>query len=218
MSIDPTGDLNPNDAVTAGVMAGEDVHAELLESIVTVARAFFDARAASITLLDHAAGEFVFEAVSGEGADTLPGTRFPSDSGVAGFVANAGQSLVLDDVSKDPRFARDVAEETGYVPKALIASPLMRGERVLGVLSVLDRNDESRFGLKEMGLLDLFAHQAACAVSVVQAARDARGSLDGSGEMAAISRLATNLAGQDKDRQAASLRLVEALADLTEPD
>jgi signal transduction protein with GAF and PtsI domain len=209
--------LDPTDAVTAGVMAGEDVHAELLESIVTVARAFFDAKAASITLLDADAGELVFEAVSGEGSDTLPGTRFPSDSGVAGFVASAGQSLVLDDVSKDPRFARDVAEGTGYVPKALIAAPLMRGEQVLGVLSVLDRNDESRFGLKQMGLLELFAHQAACAVSVVQAARNARGSLAGDGEMAAISRLASNLAGEDESRRAAALRLIEALADLTEP-
>ncbi len=209
--------LNPNDAVTAGVMAGEDVHVELLESIVTVARAFFDAKAASITLLDEDAGELVFEAVSGEGSDTLVGNRFPSDSGVAGFVASAGQSLVLDDVSGDPRFARDVAEGTGYVPKALIAAPLLQGERVLGVLSVLDRNDASRFGLKEMGLLELFAHQAACAVSVVQAARDARGSLDGSGEMAAISRLAANLAGEDEQRRAAALRLIDALADLTDP-
>jgi len=207
--------MNPNEAVTAGVMAGEDAHGELLESIVVVARAFFDAKAASITLLDEKAGELVFEAVSGEGSDTLPGTRFPADSGVAGFVASAGQSLVLDDVSKDPRFARDLAEGTGYVPKALIAAPLLRGEDVLGVLSVLDRNDETRFGLKQMGLLELFAHQAACAVGVVQAARDARGSLDGGGEMAAISRLAGNLAGADQERREAALRLIDALADLT---
>lgn len=203
-----------NDAVTAGVMAGEQVHEELLNSIVAVALAFFDARAASITLLDRETNELVFEAVSGEGSDSLKGSRFPADAGVAGFVATAGQPLILDDVSNDPRFARDVAQGTGYVPKALIAAPLLSGERVLGVLSVLDRSDDRPFGLKEMGLLELFAHQAATAILVVQAARDARGSLGGTGEMTAVSRLVANLAGSDEDRRQTGLRLVESLADL----
>jgi len=203
-----------NDAVTAGVMAGEQSHDELLESIVAVARAFFGARAASITLLDERSNELVFEAVSGEGSDTLKGTRFPADSGVAGFVATAGQTLILEDVDADPRFARDVAEGTGYVPKALIASPLLRGDRVLGVLSVLDRHDEEPFGLEEMDLLELFADQAAVALDVVQAARAARRALERTGEMESLSRLVENLSAGDEYKQAAGLRLIEALADL----
>ena len=205
-----------NNAVTAGVLAGEQAHEELLNSIVAVALAFFDARAASITLLDRESNELVFEAVSGEGSDSLRGSRFPADDGVAGFVATAAQPLILDDVSSDPRFARDVAKGTGYVPKALIAAPLLSGERVLGVLSVLDRNDDRPFGLKEMGLLELFAHQAATAILVVQAARDARDSLGGTGEMSAVSRLAAKLAGSNEESRQAGLRLVDSLVDLLE--
>lgn len=203
-----------NAAVTAGVLAGEKSHGELLRSIVEVGRTFFAAKAASITLLDEETNELVFEAVAGEGADTLVGTRFPANQGVAGFVATAGQPLVLEDVNKDPRFARDVAEETGYVPKALIAAPLLRGDRVLGVLSVLDRRDEEPFGLEQMHLLELFADQAAVALDIVQTARSARRTLEQSGELARVSRLAAALSEGDEERREAGARLLEALADL----
>jgi GAF domain-containing protein len=136
----------------------------LLDSIVAVARAIFGAKAASITLHDREAGELVFAAVAGEGSETLVGQRIPEDTGVAGWVVSAGQPVVIEDVTKDPRFAGDVAETTGYVPKGLMAAPLLGEEAVLGVLSVLDRPKRAGFSLMEMDLLGLFANQAAIAI------------------------------------------------------
>ena len=43
--------------------------------------------------------------------------RFPSSAGIAGWVLVTRQPLVLDDVTADPRHARNVAERTGYVPE-----------------------------------------------------------------------------------------------------
>ncbi|HEY6017279.1 MAG TPA: hypothetical protein VIU16_10870, partial [Gaiellaceae bacterium] len=65
-------------AVAAGVLAAEEEHRRLLQSIVEVARAIFRARASSIFLLDEEADELVFEAVAGEGSEGLVGTRIPS--------------------------------------------------------------------------------------------------------------------------------------------
>ena len=104
-------------AVAAGVLRSEEGHRELLRSIVEVARAIFHARAASIFLLDEERDELVFEAIAGEGSDSLVGTRFPSSTGIAGWVLVTRQPLVLDDVSEDPRFAKDAAEATGFVPR-----------------------------------------------------------------------------------------------------
>ena len=78
---------------------------------------------------------------------------------------------MIEDVARDPRFAKDVAEGTGYVPQGLMAVPLLHDERALGVLEVLDR--QSRFTLEEMELLGLFASQAAIALDLLQ--RAARG-------------------------------------------
>ncbi len=126
-------------AVAAGVVGSEESFRALLAAIVEVARSIFGAKASSILLLDAETEELVFEAVVGEGEDTLLGTRFPAGTGIAGWVLATRTPLVIEDVHNDPRWSRDVAEETGYVPKGLMAAPLLHEEGALGVLSVLDR-------------------------------------------------------------------------------
>jgi GAF domain-containing protein len=199
------------EAVAGGVVAAEEGQRELLQSIVEVARAIFGAKASSIFLLDEEADELVFEAVAGEGSDTLIGQRIPSSTGIAGWVATSGEPLVLSDVGRDPRFARDVAEATGYVPRGLMAVPLLHGERVLGVLQVLDRPKEERFSLAEMDLLGLFAHQAAIALELLGRARRARAVLDGDSRLAAVSRLAARLDELPPERRDQGLELLAAL-------
>lgn len=201
-------------AVAAGALPAEEQHRALLGSIVDVARAIFGARAASIFLLDEEADELVFEAVSGEGADTLVGTRFPSSTGIAGWVLVTRQPLVIDDLSQDPRFARDVAESLGYVPRALMAVPLLHEERTLGVLEVLDRVRGARFALEEMDTLSLFAGQAAIALDLLQRARRAGAVLAGAPEeLASVARLTRALDSLTGERREAGLRLIRALED-----
>ncbi len=167
-------DQNLQAAVSAGVMSAESEHRALLQSIVEVARAIFSAKAASIFLHDDAADELVFEAVAGEGSDSLVGTRFPSSTGVAGWVLVTRQPLIIDDLEQDPRHSRETAKSTGYVPKAMMSVPLLHEERALGVLNVLDRSQEIEFSLGQMELLGLFANQAAIALDLLQRARHAR--------------------------------------------
>jgi hypothetical protein len=124
-------------AAAAGVLAAEEASGSLLQSIVEVARAIFGARASSVFLHDEAADELVFEAVAGEGAEELVGRRFPSSTGVAGWVLVTRQPLVIEELQEDPRFAKEAAESTGFVPKGLMAVPLLHEERALGVLEVL---------------------------------------------------------------------------------
>jgi GAF domain-containing protein len=204
-------------AVAAGVLGSEEGHVALLQSVVDVARAIFKARASSIFLLDEDTDELIFEAVSGEGSERLLGTRFPSSKGIAGWVLVTRQSLVLEDVSGDPRFARDFAEQTGYVPKGLMAVPLLHGERTLGVLEVLDRPESSKFTLAESDLLGLFANQAALALDLLLAARRARSVLEeGAGEDAVVARLGAALSHLEEDKRDAGLRLLEALTETLE--
>src|SRR5207244_2507073 len=82
---------------------------------------------------------------AGEGSEELIGRRFSSSTGVAGWVLVTRQPLVIDELEQDPRFAREAAESTGYVPKGLMAVPLLHAERALGVLEVLDRPQEAAF-------------------------------------------------------------------------
>jgi GAF domain-containing protein len=199
-------------AVAAGVLGSEDLYSELLRSVVEVARAIFGAKASSIFLLDEKADELVFAAVAGEGEQHLVGMRIPSSTGIAGWVLVTRQPLILEDLENDPRFARDVAEATGYVPSGLMAVPLLHEERALGVLQVLDRPKRSRFTLQEMELLGLFGNQAAIALDLLQRARRARAVLeDGEG---AAARLAEAVEAFPEERREAGLALLASLADV----
>jgi GAF domain-containing protein len=200
-------------SLSAGVLGSEESHAALLRSIVEVARAIFAARASSVFLLDEPADELVFEAVAGEGSEELIGRRFPASAGIAGWVLVTRQPIVIEDVAQDPRFARDVAESTGYVPRGLMAVPLLHGERVLGVLEVLDRPQQARFTLAEMDLLGMFANQAAIALDLLQRARRARAAVEegSTSELAVVARLADRLEGLEEPSRGLVLRVLQDL-------
>jgi GAF domain-containing protein len=198
-----------NAAVAAGALGSEERFRELLRSVVEVARAIFRAKASSVLLLDEASNELVFEAVVGEGEETLLGQRFPAGTGVAGWVLATRTPLVIEDVGRDPRFAKDVAEDTGYVPEGLMAVPLLHEERALGVLEVLDR--QAKFTLEEMELLGLFAAQAAVALDLLQRAREAEAALGGDGRLAVVARVAAALESREDE---AGARLLAALEDV----
>jgi GAF domain-containing protein len=198
-------------AVAAGVLGAEEGYRSLLQATVEVARAIFSAKAASVFLLDEEAEELVFEAVAGEGAGELVGRRFPSSTGIAGWVLVTRQPIVIEDVTSDTRFSREAAQSTGYVPKGIMAVPLLVEERTLGVLEVLDRPTDSRFTLAELDLLGAFANQAAIALDLLQRGRRARAALEGSGELGALARIATGLEAAEPERRTAGLDLLAAL-------
>ncbi len=140
----------------------------LLGSIVEAAARIFGAAAASILLVDEAGGALVFKVAYGASDRDLVGTRIPLNHGIAGYVAMSGQPIAVSDVAQDTRFNQDFAKSTGYVPRSILAAPLMAGERVLGVMEVLDKINAPAFGMQDMELLGLFARQAALAIDQAQ--------------------------------------------------
>ncbi|HEX3805831.1 MAG TPA: GAF domain-containing protein [Gaiellaceae bacterium] len=197
-------------AVAAAVLPAEEEFGVLLRSIVVVARAIFGAEASSVFLLDEDTDELVFAAVAREEEQHLVGRRIPSSQGIAGWVLSARTPLVLEDVRSDPRFSEEAAAETGYVPKGLMAVPLLHDDEPLGVLQVLDRPERATFSLAEMELLGLFATQAAVALALLRKARRARAALDGDADALRVGSLAAALERLE-DRDAARA-LLDALA------
>ncbi|HEX9012896.1 MAG TPA: GAF domain-containing protein, partial [Anaerolineaceae bacterium] len=124
--------------------------------------------AASIALVDEAGETLEFVVSYGAGSESVVGMRIPVNRGIAGYVAMTGQPLATSNVQKDQRFAGDVAQGTGYVPRSILATPLLSGERVIGVMEVLDKISAPSFGMEDMELLGLFARQATMAITQAQ--------------------------------------------------
>jgi GAF domain-containing protein len=144
-----------------------------------------------VFLVDQDSGELVFEAVCGEGEDSLVGSRFPGDTGIAGWVASSGQPLLVDDVSQSPQFAPDAAKSTGYVPRSIMAAPLISHGECLGVLEVLDRGARERGELGDVDLLGLLAAEVGMAVELLSPAGNTNGS--GQLDMPLLQRVAERL-------------------------
>lgn len=144
---------------------------ELLGALTETARQLFGAAACSIALVDEATDELVYTTAAGAGAADITGMRLPLSAGVAGFVVQSGQPVAVSDLQRDPRFARDVAEATGYLPTAILAVPVMSPRSVLGVLSLLDRDPTRPGAERDIETASLFASQAALAIEGAAAAR-----------------------------------------------
>jgi GAF domain-containing protein len=142
------------------VVSAATLRAALLRGVVEAARAALDARAASIALVDSRTRDLVFEAVAGGGGPELLGASFRADQGIAGHVVQTGTALAIDDLAHDPRFAHDIAVESGYQPEALAAAPIAVDGRIVGVLSVLDPGEPPPGGAAAV-LEALCAHAAA---------------------------------------------------------
>jgi GAF domain-containing protein len=190
--------------------AGADRSRTLLCSLAELGRGIFGAAACSILRLDQADATLVFEGTS-SGSEQLLGTRFPADTGIAGWAATTEQPVIVTDVQADERFAIEIARAAGYMPTAIMATPLVSEDDVIGVLEVLDHDLHAASGQDAMRLLGLIAAHAANALATlddIARKRDA-GEIQ-TGDLAA-ERLASLLSGLQAPRHDAVLTLLEAL-------
>lgn len=144
----------------------------VLRSVVEATVALFEAEAASIALYDPATDRLVFEVAAGEQGQGVIGVAIRPDQGIAGYVFTSGQALALSDVASDPRFGRTVAEQTAYLPRSIVAVPLVDDHGTIGVLEVLDKRSQAAFSLRDIELAAVFARQAAVAISASRVERD----------------------------------------------
>lgn len=128
----------------------------------------FGAGAASILLVNEEEQVLEFKVAWGPVGKELVGTKYPLDKGIAGYVVMTGQPIATSNVDQDTRFDRKFAESTGYVPKSILATPLLSGDRIIGVMEVLDKINAASFGIQDMELLGMFARQAALAIDQAQ--------------------------------------------------
>ena len=159
---DPTGPSDPNRApalqalvAVAVRLAAADRMAPAtgepaLRASAEAAAAVIRVSAASVALHDPATGRLVFRAAAGPKGSGVVGLSIAAHEGIAGYVFSTGQALAVVDVAADPRFERATAERTGYMPRSLLAVPLVDDAGTVGVMEFLDRRDGAPFDLVDM--------------------------------------------------------------------
>ena len=118
----------------------------------------------SLFLRDARTGALRFAVVTGSGADQLRGKSIPRGKGVAGWIAENGQSVIIEDVSRDARFDPSMDQITGFTTRSIIGVPLRTRKGVFGVIELVNKLDGRAFTPLELMVLTTIADFAAIAV------------------------------------------------------
>jgi GAF domain-containing protein len=133
----------------------------ILESALTSIRA----EDGSLMLVDEETKELVFVVVHGHVGETLVGYRIESGVGIAGWVAENKQSVIVQDVNEDPRFWSEVDEAFEFHTQSMISIPIIYGKEVLGVIQALNKRGGEQFTEEDLTLLSVVAQLAATAMT-----------------------------------------------------
>ncbi len=142
---------------------------QLVAQIVRMTEQALKASASSVLLLDEEKKELVFEIAEGEVGQNLERARISINTGIAGWVARHGKPVIVNDVSKDKRFCKDVDMSTGFVTRAIMCAPLVIYGKLIGVIEVLNKRDGSDFNEQDLEALEAVASIAAMTVECKRA-------------------------------------------------
>ncbi len=137
---------------------------EIRKRAIEAATILMDAEAGSLLLLDEAAGELYFEVALGEKGEGVREVRLKLGEGIAGYVAQTGEPVIVNDAQNDPRLARRADDRTGFVTRNMVCVPARARDRVLGVLQALNKKDGGSFGQEQLEDFVSLGHQVGIAL------------------------------------------------------
>lgn len=138
--------------------------AELLQSITDVATQLTDTEAASILLLDKKTGELYFEAATGEKQAEIDRIVVPLENSIAGWVVRNTEPLVVDNIRTDKRHYQEIDKALEFETRSILGVPLQFKQETIGVLEVLNKQENAPFTGDDVYILNTLASQAAVAI------------------------------------------------------
>jgi Nif-specific regulatory protein len=142
----------------------QDVHA-LLTQILDSATRLCGGEASSLLLVDKENQELYFEVALGTKGSEVKQFTVKLGEGIAGWVAQHNKSIIVNDVLSDKRHLREISNRINYPSKTMMAVPMRIKDECIGVIELLNKKDEKDFVQEDLEWLEIFANQAALAIT-----------------------------------------------------
>lgn len=117
----------------------------------------------SLLLIDPETKELFFEVALGEKAKKVREIRLKPGEGIAGWVAQTGECLIVNDVHSDPRFFKRADDKSGFITRNMICVPVKVREKTVGVLQAINKK-KGKFNRVELEGFKTLADQVAIAI------------------------------------------------------
>ena len=146
-------------------LAGKDTLEEILETLIFITSSELQAERGSLFLNDSKTGELYSVVAQGNLKRRI---RILNTTGIAGYVFQNGEGIIVEDVYEDPRFNREVDRQTGFRTRDMVCTPIrtVKGE-IIGVAQVLNRK-AGMFTEHDLQLLQDITMQAAMTLQGAQ--------------------------------------------------
>jgi response regulator RpfG family c-di-GMP phosphodiesterase len=135
---------------------------ELLEKIMDVALKIMDAEFSSLWLLDKKGDELICKAAYGVQTKFIEKRKMKIGEGITGYVAETGKPLIVDDLSKEPRYKNPLKREVKL--KNELSVPLKVKGKIIGVLNVFNKREVEEFTKDDLQTLSQIAGQIAISI------------------------------------------------------
>jgi Nif-specific regulatory protein len=149
--------------ISSWVSSIQDID-KLLELIIETATQMMQAKASSLLLLDPKTKHLYFKVATGEKKSAVKEYKVKLGQGIAGRVAEKGTPLLIQDVSKDPRWYGEISRSLGMETRSIACVPMKMGNEVIGVVQIIDKQDGTPIQHQDMQTLEVFAELAAIAI------------------------------------------------------
>jgi len=136
----------------------------LLNYITEKSMNLIGAESASLMLIVKETNELEFKIALGPKSSGVKPFRLPLGSGIAGWVAEHNEPILIPDAYADPRFDPSFDKRSGYRTRSYLCVPMTHKNKTIGVMTVLNRHDHKPFNDNDQILLSTFATQAALAI------------------------------------------------------
>jgi signal transduction histidine kinase len=138
---------------------------DLLHQVLVLAAGLVDAEASSLIIHDSARDTLVILMPTGPTAEAVRDREIPKNQGIAGWVYENGESLIVNDTAAEPRFFPAIDRMSGYASRQILCVPLTVKSRRLGAVEVVNkRGRDGVFSAEDQFLLEMFSTQAAIAI------------------------------------------------------
>ncbi len=118
----------------------------------------------SLLLKDPQTEELYFHAAVGTGSDKLLGMRLKPGEGIAGWVSQHNQPLLVPDVHVDKRFASRFDKASRFHTKSILCVPLTFKDRTMGVIELVNGPNDGAFHEEDLKILSTVAEFSAIAI------------------------------------------------------
>lgn len=137
---------------------------QLLALIIETATRMMRANASSLLLLDQKTKKLFFKVATGEKKEEVRKYEINLGQGIAGYVAETGEPLLIPDVKNDPRWYKKISESTGFLTHSIACVPMKMDGEIIGVVEIIDKEDGGPILEEDMKLLTVFAELASLAI------------------------------------------------------